>query len=100
MAPCMVDMMMMLMMLMVVFICCCQAKRDQTLYCSACRAVVDELKHSISQVDPKKTINVGSFRLQPDGSMTDKKMQSRSKNSDNRDSYQEDFDFVNRRRCN
>ncbi|XP_061925667.1 protein canopy-1 [Entelurus aequoreus] len=74
MAPCMVDMMMMLMMLMVVFICCCQAKRDQTLYCSACRAVVDELKHSISQVDPKKTINVGSFRLQPDGSMTDKKV--------------------------
>ncbi|XP_041848388.1 protein canopy-1 [Melanotaenia boesemani] len=51
-----------------------QAKRDKVLYCSACKAIVDELNYSISQVDPKKTINVGSFRLNPDGTMKDKKV--------------------------
>nr|XP_057925460.1 protein canopy-1 isoform X2 [Doryrhamphus excisus] len=61
-------------MMLVVFTCCCQAKRNQMLYCSACHAIVDELNHSINLVDPKKTINVGSFRLDPDGSMKDKKV--------------------------
>ncbi|XP_017291561.1 protein canopy-1 [Kryptolebias marmoratus] len=51
-----------------------QNKRDTVLYCSACKAIVDELNYSISQVDPKKTINVGSFRLNPDGTMKDKKV--------------------------
>ncbi|XP_037315040.2 protein canopy-1 [Pungitius pungitius] len=51
-----------------------QAKRDKELYCSACKAVVDELNYSVSQVDPKKTINVGGFRLNPDGTMKDKKV--------------------------
>ncbi|XP_061696477.1 protein canopy-1 isoform X1 [Syngnathoides biaculeatus] len=56
------------------FICCCQPKRDRTLFCSACHAIIDELTHSIDQVDPKQTINIGSFRLNPDGSMKDKKV--------------------------
>ncbi|XP_054625485.1 protein canopy-1 [Dunckerocampus dactyliophorus] len=60
--------------ILVIFTCCCQAKRNQVLYCSACHAIVDELNHSISLVDPKKTINVGSFRLKPDGSMKDRKV--------------------------
>ncbi|XP_059199966.1 protein canopy-1 [Centropristis striata] len=51
-----------------------QGKRDKVLYCSACKAIVDELKYSISQVDPKKMINVGGFRLTPDGTMKDKKV--------------------------
>ncbi|CAJ1087292.1 protein canopy-1-like [Xyrichtys novacula] len=51
-----------------------QGKRDQVLYCSACKAIVDELNYSISQVDPKKIINVGGFRINPDGTMTDKKV--------------------------
>ncbi|KAL6104730.1 cnpy1 [Pungitius sinensis] len=51
-----------------------QGKRDKELYCSACKAVVDELNYSVSQVDPKKTINVGGFRLNPDGTMKDKKV--------------------------
>ncbi|KAM6948294.1 protein canopy-1 [Aplochiton taeniatus] len=51
-----------------------QGMKDQVLYCSACKAVVSELNYSISQVDPKKTINIGSFRLNPDGSMIDKKV--------------------------
>ncbi|XP_072296667.1 protein canopy-1 [Eucyclogobius newberryi] len=52
----------------------CRAKRDAVLYCSACRAIVDEMSFSISQIDPKKTINVGSFRLSPDGTVKDKKV--------------------------
>ncbi|XP_053739074.1 protein canopy-1 [Synchiropus splendidus] len=49
--------------------------KDKILYCSACKAIVDELNYSISKIDPKRTINVGSFRLNPDGSLTDKKVQ-------------------------
>lgn len=44
------------------------------LFLLACRAIVDELNYSISQIDPKKTIHVGGFRLKPDGSLTDKKV--------------------------
>ncbi|XP_066544259.1 protein canopy-1 isoform X2 [Amia ocellicauda] len=51
-----------------------EGKKDAVLYCSACRAIVDELSYSIKQVDPKKTINIGSFRLNPDGSMKDQKV--------------------------
>ncbi|KAJ8012046.1 hypothetical protein DPEC_G00064620 [Dallia pectoralis] len=51
-----------------------EGKKDKVLYCSACRAVVDELNYSISQIDPKKTVQVGGFRLNPDGSLTDKKV--------------------------
>uniref|UniRef100_A0AAY4C9S0 DUF3456 domain-containing protein n=1 Tax=Denticeps clupeoides TaxID=299321 RepID=A0AAY4C9S0_9TELE len=41
---------------------------------SPCMALADELNYSISQTDPKKTIHVGGFRLNPDGSLTDKKV--------------------------
>ncbi|XP_058273882.1 protein canopy-1 [Hemibagrus wyckioides] len=51
-----------------------QGKRDEVLYCSACMAIAEELKYSISQIDPKKTVQVGGFRLNPDGSLTDKKV--------------------------
>ncbi|XP_060729375.1 protein canopy-1 [Tachysurus vachellii] len=51
-----------------------EGKRDEVLYCSACVAIAEELKYSISQIDPKKTIDVGGFRLNPDGSLTDKKV--------------------------
>ncbi|CAK6974259.1 protein canopy-1 [Scomber scombrus] len=61
-------------MVLSVFISSCQGKKDKVLYCSACKAIVDELNYSISQVDPKKTIHVGSFRLNPDGTMQDKKV--------------------------
>ncbi|XP_034062265.1 protein canopy-1 [Gymnodraco acuticeps] len=62
------------MMVLSVFISSSQGKRDQQLYCSACKAIADELNYSISQIDPKKTINVGGFRLNPDGTMKDKKV--------------------------
>uniref|UniRef100_A0A3B4AFR7 DUF3456 domain-containing protein n=1 Tax=Periophthalmus magnuspinnatus TaxID=409849 RepID=A0A3B4AFR7_9GOBI len=51
-----------------------KAKRNTVVYCSACRAIVDEMSFSISQIDPKKTVNVGSFRLSPDGTIKDKKV--------------------------
>ncbi|XP_010214956.1 PREDICTED: protein canopy homolog 2, partial [Tinamus guttatus] len=37
---------------------------------AACRALVDELEWEIAQVDPKKTIQMGSFRINPDGSQS------------------------------
>ncbi|CAN0363914.1 protein canopy homolog 2-like [Lampetra fluviatilis] len=43
------------------------AKKDYGLYCGACRALVDEVTWEVGQVDPKKTIQVGSFRINPDG---------------------------------
>ncbi|XDV52123.1 hypothetical protein PO909_020887 [Leuciscus waleckii] len=36
----------------------------------ACRALVDEMDWAISQVDPKKMIQTGSFRINPDGSQS------------------------------
>ncbi|XP_069614482.1 protein canopy homolog 2 isoform X2 [Ranitomeya imitator] len=36
----------------------------------ACRALVDEMEWEISQVDPKKTTQKGSFRINPDGSQS------------------------------
>ncbi|KAK2176947.1 hypothetical protein NP493_628g00039 [Ridgeia piscesae] len=43
------------------------AQRDKTLNCGACTAMVDEVAWEISQIDPKKTIQVGSFRIDPQG---------------------------------
>ncbi|XP_063149735.1 protein canopy homolog 2 isoform X1 [Candoia aspera] len=45
-------------------------QKSQDLRCGACRALVDELEWEISQVDPKKTIQIGSFRINPDGSQS------------------------------
>ncbi|XP_044141946.1 LOW QUALITY PROTEIN: protein canopy homolog 2 [Bufo gargarizans] len=46
------------------------ARRGQDVHCGACRALVDEMEWEISQVDPKKTIQKGSFRINPDGSQS------------------------------
>ncbi|KAJ7317833.1 hypothetical protein JRQ81_003995 [Phrynocephalus forsythii] len=46
------------------------ARKSQDLHCGVCRALVDELEWEISQVDPKKTIQMGSFRINPDGSQS------------------------------
>lgn len=37
---------------------------------TACRALVDEMEWAIAQVDPKKLIQTGSFRINPDGSQS------------------------------
>ncbi|XP_045721100.1 protein canopy homolog 2-like [Mirounga angustirostris] len=44
-----------------------EAQRSQDLYCGGCRALVDELDWETAQVDPKKTIQMGSFQINPDG---------------------------------
>ncbi|XP_073437690.1 protein canopy homolog 1 isoform X2 [Dendrobates tinctorius] len=51
-----------------------EGKRDPVTYCQACRAVVDELLHEISKVSPSKTIDVGSFRINPDGTQVQNKV--------------------------
>lgn len=45
----------------------CDAKRDTDLYCAVCRAMVDEVNYAISKVDPKKKVQVGSFRVDSKG---------------------------------
>ncbi|XP_028825152.1 protein canopy homolog 2 isoform X2 [Denticeps clupeoides] len=46
------------------------ARQGQDIKCGACRALVDELEWAIAQVDPKKMIQTGSFRINPDGSQS------------------------------
>ncbi|XP_039602612.1 protein canopy homolog 2 isoform X1 [Polypterus senegalus] len=46
------------------------AKKSQDMRCGACRALVDEMEWGISQVDTKKMIQTGSFRINPDGSQS------------------------------
>ncbi|XP_018423485.1 PREDICTED: protein canopy homolog 2 [Nanorana parkeri] len=52
------------------FLACVLARRGQDMRCGACRALVDEVEWEISQVNPKKTIKKGSFRINPDGSQS------------------------------
>ena len=40
---------------------------DRDLSCAVCRALVDEVNYAIGKVDPKKTIQVGSFRVDSRG---------------------------------
>ncbi|XP_077339500.1 protein canopy homolog 2 [Lithobates pipiens] len=55
---------------LVSFLTCALARRGQDVRCGACRALVDEMEWEISQVNPKKTIQKGSFRINPDGSQS------------------------------
>ncbi|KAL7837550.1 hypothetical protein SRHO_G00272610 [Serrasalmus rhombeus] len=50
------------------------ARQSQDIKCGACRALVDELEWAVSQVDPKKMIQIGSFRINPDGSQSIKEV--------------------------
>ncbi|XP_076465798.1 protein canopy homolog 2-like [Babylonia areolata] len=43
------------------------SKRDKGVYCSVCRALVDEINVRVSAADPKKKIQVGSYRVDPKG---------------------------------
>ncbi|KAJ3602114.1 hypothetical protein NHX12_029873 [Muraenolepis orangiensis] len=46
------------------------ARQGQDIRCGACRGLVDEMEWAISKVDPKKTTQTGSFRINPDGSQS------------------------------
>lgn len=50
------------------------ARQGQDVRCGACRALVDEMEWAISQIDPKKMIQTGSFRINPDGSQSIKEI--------------------------
>ena len=49
---------------------CCGLRAADACIPAACRALVDELEWEIGQVDPRKTIQMGSFRINPDGSQS------------------------------
>lgn len=49
---------------------CCRFWAVDVRVPAACRALVDELEWEIAQVDPRKTIQMGSFRINPDGSQS------------------------------
>jgi len=51
--------------------------KDKHFYCEVCRALVEESHYKVSQVDPKKTIDTGSGRVDPNGQMKEKKKQWR-----------------------
>lgn len=46
------------------------ARQGHDVRCGACRALVDEMEWAISQIDPKKMVQTGSFRINPDGSQS------------------------------
>ncbi|XP_060062500.1 protein canopy homolog 2-like [Ylistrum balloti] len=51
-----------------------EAKKDKELYCAVCRALVDEVNFSIGEVDPKKMVQVGSFRIDGKGNQLTKQV--------------------------
>ena len=46
------------------------------LECPVCKAVMKEIAGDIAKIDPKKTIQTGSFRIGPDGELKDMKVRS------------------------
>lgn len=42
--------------------------KSQVVKCAVCRSLVTELHAAISEVDPRKKINIGSYRIDADGS--------------------------------
>jgi len=41
--------------------------RDKQAFCATCHVVVEEMEYTISKVDPKKLLQVNSFRVDPNG---------------------------------
>ncbi|XP_045583648.2 protein canopy homolog 2 [Procambarus clarkii] len=44
-----------------------QPPKSQVVKCAVCRSLVNELHAAISEVDPRKKIDVGSYRIDADG---------------------------------
>ena len=51
----------------------------KTLNCLVCRSIVDEIETAINKVDPAKKVEVGTFRLNGDGTQN-RKLVRNSKN--------------------
>ena len=48
------------------------AARDKDFYCAACEVIAAEVEYAISKVDPKKTIEIEGFRVDPQGNQKSK----------------------------
>jgi len=53
------------------------AKKDKFFYCQTCSALLQESFYKVSLIDAKKTINVGSSRIDPNGQMKERTKQWR-----------------------
>ncbi|XP_053265977.1 protein canopy homolog 1 isoform X1 [Podarcis raffonei] len=60
--------------LLVLFSDTAKGQRDPELFCGACKALADELAYDIKKIGPKRTVNSGTFRLNPDGTRGKKKV--------------------------
>nr|XP_034985577.1 protein canopy homolog 1 [Zootoca vivipara] len=60
--------------LLVLFSDTTKGQRDPELFCGACKALADELAYDIKKIGPKRTVNSGTFRLNPDGTRGKKKV--------------------------
>ncbi|KAM7439648.1 Protein canopy 2 [Porites harrisoni] len=49
--------------------------KDKELYCGVCHVIADELQWEISQVDPRKMLEIESFRVDPKGNQKTRKIQ-------------------------
>jgi len=47
---------------------------EQQKLCAACHVIVDEIEYQISTVDPRKTLQVQGFRVDPTGNQQNKKV--------------------------
>ncbi|XP_032090466.1 protein canopy homolog 1 [Thamnophis elegans] len=51
-----------------------RAQRNPEVFCGACKALADELEYEIKKIGPRRTVNSGTFRINPDGSRGKKKI--------------------------
>ncbi|XP_028933200.1 protein canopy homolog 1 isoform X1 [Ornithorhynchus anatinus] len=51
-----------------------RAERDREVFCGACKALMDEIEYDVMKARQKKTMVVGSFRINPDGTQQRKKI--------------------------
>ncbi|XP_044281180.1 protein canopy homolog 1 isoform X2 [Varanus komodoensis] len=51
-----------------------EGQRDPEVFCGACKALADELTYDIKKIGPTRTVNSGTFRLNPDGTRGKKKI--------------------------
>lgn len=48
------------------------------MFTVACKALAEELTYDIKKIGPKRTVNSGTFRLNPDGTRGKKKVRGRN----------------------
>nr|XP_016849719.1 PREDICTED: protein canopy homolog 1 isoform X3 [Anolis carolinensis]XP_016849720.1 PREDICTED: protein canopy homolog 1 isoform X3 [Anolis carolinensis] len=51
-----------------------KGQRDPEVFCGACKALADELAYDIKKIGPKRTVNSGTYRINPDGTRGKKKI--------------------------